>query len=383
MPNLLKGGYSEQASTGVDVYSIKQPLGVVAGITPFNFPAMVPMWMFANALACGNTFVLKPSEKDPSASDVPGRAAEAGRPARRRVQRRARRQGGGRPPPRAPRRRRPSASSAPPRSPATSTRPAPRTASACRPSAAPRTTCSCCPTPTSTWPPTPRSARPTARPASGAWPSRWCSPVDAIADALVEQDPGAHPRHQGRPGQRARQRDGPAHHRRAPRQGGRLRRRRRGRGRHRGGRRPPGRARPTGFFLNPSLIDHVKPGMRCYDDEIFGPVLTVTRVSGYDEGLRAHQRQPVRQRHGHLHPRRWRRPPVRVRRAGRHGRRQRADPGAGQLLQLRRLEGDPVRRHPHVRPRGHQLLHPHQGGHQSLARPAHVDRSTSASRRTG
>ena len=68
IPNLLKGGYSEQASTGVDVYSIKQPLGVVAGITPFNFPAMVPMWMFANALACGNTFVLKPSEKDPSAS---------------------------------------------------------------------------------------------------------------------------------------------------------------------------------------------------------------------------------------------------------------------------------------------------------------------------
>jgi len=68
IPNLLKGGYSEQASTGVDVYSIKQPLGVVAGITPFNFPAMVPMWMFANAIACGNTFVLKPSEKDPSAS---------------------------------------------------------------------------------------------------------------------------------------------------------------------------------------------------------------------------------------------------------------------------------------------------------------------------
>ncbi len=68
IPHLLKGGYSEQAATGVDVYSIRQPLGVVAGITPFNFPAMVPMWMFANALACGNTFVLKPSEKDPSAS---------------------------------------------------------------------------------------------------------------------------------------------------------------------------------------------------------------------------------------------------------------------------------------------------------------------------
>src|SRR3954469_18248379 len=68
IPELLKGSYSEQASTGIDVYSIRQPLGVVGGITPFNFPAMVPMWMWAPAIACGNTFVLKPSEKDPSAS---------------------------------------------------------------------------------------------------------------------------------------------------------------------------------------------------------------------------------------------------------------------------------------------------------------------------
>ena len=68
IPNLLKGDFSEQASGGVDVYSIRQPVGVVAGITPFNFPAMVPMWMFADALACGNCFVLKPSEKDPSPS---------------------------------------------------------------------------------------------------------------------------------------------------------------------------------------------------------------------------------------------------------------------------------------------------------------------------
>jgi malonate-semialdehyde dehydrogenase (acetylating)/methylmalonate-semialdehyde dehydrogenase len=68
LPELLKGGYSEQASSGVDVYSLRQPLGVVAGITPFNFPVMVPMWMWAPALACGNAFILKPSEKDPSAS---------------------------------------------------------------------------------------------------------------------------------------------------------------------------------------------------------------------------------------------------------------------------------------------------------------------------
>jgi malonate-semialdehyde dehydrogenase (acetylating) / methylmalonate-semialdehyde dehydrogenase len=68
VPHLMKGGFSEQAGTGVDVYSIRQPLGVVAGITPFNFPAMVPLWMCANAIATGNAFVLKPSEKDPSAS---------------------------------------------------------------------------------------------------------------------------------------------------------------------------------------------------------------------------------------------------------------------------------------------------------------------------
>jgi malonate-semialdehyde dehydrogenase (acetylating) / methylmalonate-semialdehyde dehydrogenase len=68
IPQLMKGEYSEQSSRGIDVYQIRQPLGVVAGITPFNFPAMVPMWMFANAIACGNCFILKPSEKDPSAS---------------------------------------------------------------------------------------------------------------------------------------------------------------------------------------------------------------------------------------------------------------------------------------------------------------------------
>jgi malonate-semialdehyde dehydrogenase (acetylating)/methylmalonate-semialdehyde dehydrogenase len=81
IPTLLKGDYSEQAATGIDVYSIRQPLGVVAGITPFNFPAMVPMWMWAPAIACGNAFILKPSEKDPSASILTGELLnEAGLP---------------------------------------------------------------------------------------------------------------------------------------------------------------------------------------------------------------------------------------------------------------------------------------------------------------
>lgn len=80
--HLIKGEYSEQVSTGVDTYTLRQPLGVVAGITPFNFPAMVPMWMYPLAIAAGNAFVLKPSEKDPSASMLAAEwLAEAGLPA--------------------------------------------------------------------------------------------------------------------------------------------------------------------------------------------------------------------------------------------------------------------------------------------------------------
>jgi len=81
LPTLLKGDYSDQVSTGVDLYSIREPLGVCAGITPFNFPIMVPMWMHPVAIACGNAFVLKPSERDPSVSEVVARLwQEAGLP---------------------------------------------------------------------------------------------------------------------------------------------------------------------------------------------------------------------------------------------------------------------------------------------------------------
>jgi malonate-semialdehyde dehydrogenase (acetylating)/methylmalonate-semialdehyde dehydrogenase len=81
IPQLLKGEYSDQVSSTVDAYSFRQPLGVCAGITPFNFPAMVPMWMHPVAIACGNTFVLKPSERDPSASNLVAELyAEAGLP---------------------------------------------------------------------------------------------------------------------------------------------------------------------------------------------------------------------------------------------------------------------------------------------------------------
>ena len=81
IPQLIKGEFSENVSTAVDTYSIRQPVGIVAGITPFNFPAMVPMWMYPIAIACGNVFLLKPSEKDPSSAMFPAELfAEAGLP---------------------------------------------------------------------------------------------------------------------------------------------------------------------------------------------------------------------------------------------------------------------------------------------------------------
>ena len=140
VPHLLKGGFTENASTKVDVYSVRQPLGPVGIISPFNFPAMVPMWFFPIAIAAGNTVVLKPSEKDPSASLwIAELWAEAGlppgvfnvlqgdktavdelltNPAIKSI----------------------SALSGRPRSPAMSMRPAPRTTSGCRPWAGRRTT---------------------------------------------------------------------------------------------------------------------------------------------------------------------------------------------------------------------------------------------------
>ena len=140
IPHLLKGEFTEGAGTGIDVYSIRQPLGVVAGITPFNFPAMIPLWKAGPALACGNAFILKPSERDPS---VPVRLAElfleAGLPAGC-VPGGAGRQGGRRRHPAPTRTSRPSASSAAPISRSTSTPPRPPTVSVRSASAAPRTT---------------------------------------------------------------------------------------------------------------------------------------------------------------------------------------------------------------------------------------------------
>ncbi len=369
VPNLLKGDHSEQASTGVDVYSIKQPLGVVAGITPFNFPAMVPMWMFANALACGNTFVLKPSEKDPSSSmfvaellkqaglpdgafnivngdkvavdrllehpDVEAISFVGSTPIARYIYETGTRNG----------KRVQALGGA-------------KNHMLVLPDAD-----------------LDMAADAAVSAAYGSAGER-CMAIsvvlasDGIADELVDKIKQRIPNIKVGPASGDGNEMGPlitGEHRDkvkgyvagAEAEGATLV--------------VDGRegVPAEGFFLNPSLIDRVRPGMRCYDDEIFGPVLTVTRISGYQEGVRPDQRQPVRQRHGNLHPRRWRRPPVRVRRASWHGRGQCACTGSRQLLQLRWLEVEPVRRHPHVRSRGHQLLHTHQGGHQEMAGPEH------------
>ncbi len=283
IPNLLKGGYSEQASSGVDVYSIKQPLGVVAGITPFNFPAMVPMWMFANALACGNTFVLKPSEKDPTASlfiaellkqaglpdgafnvvngdkvavdrllehpDIQAVSFVGSTPIAKYIYE-------------------------------TGTKNGKRVqalggaknhmlvlADADLDMAA--------------------DAAVSAAYGSAGERCMAISVVlasDAIADDLVAKIKDRIPNIQVGPATDPSAEMGPLIT-----------------GEHRdkvkgyvGGAEGEGATLVVdgrndvpadGFFLNPSLIDHVTPGMKCYDDEIFGPVLSVTRVKGYDDGL--------------------------------------------------------------------------------------------------
>ena len=283
IPNLLKGGYSEQASTGVNVYSIKQPLGVVAGITPFNFPAMVPMWMFANALACGNTFVLKPSEKDPSASmflaellkqaglpdgcfnvlngdkeavdrllvhpDISAVSFVGSTPIAKYIYETGTKNG----------KRVQALGGA-------------KNHMLVLPDAD-----------------LDMAADAAVSAAYGSAGERCMAisvvlAVDAVADALIERIQHRIPDIKVGPASEAGNEMGPLitrEHRDkvagyvagAAEEGATVV--------------VDGRdgAPEGGFFLKPSLIDKVTPGMRCYDEEIFGPVLGVTRVSGYEEGL--------------------------------------------------------------------------------------------------
>jgi malonate-semialdehyde dehydrogenase (acetylating)/methylmalonate-semialdehyde dehydrogenase len=283
VPHLLKGGFSEQASSGVDVYSIRQPLGVVAGITPFNFPAMVPMWMFANALACGNTFVLKPSEKDPSVSLFMAELlAQAGLPAgcfnvvqgdKVAVDRLLE-----------------------------------------HPDVAAISFVGSTPIARYIYETGTRNgkrvqalggaknhmlvladadldmAADAAIGAAYGSAGERCMAVsvvlasETIADDLVAKIADRIPGVKVGPGNEPDNEMGPlitADHRdkvagylaAAPGEGATV---------VVDGRRAEG---GTGFFVDPSLIDHVRPGMACYDDEIFGPVLSVVRVHGYEDGV--------------------------------------------------------------------------------------------------
>jgi malonate-semialdehyde dehydrogenase (acetylating)/methylmalonate-semialdehyde dehydrogenase len=285
IPNLLKGGFSEQASRGVDVYQIRQPLGVVAGISPFNFPAMVPMWMFPNAIACGNAFVLKPSEKDPSVSvflaellkraglpdgvfnviqgdrvaverllehpDVKAVSFVGSTPVAKHIYQTATRKG----------KRVQALGGA-------------KNHMLVLPDADIQ-----------------MAADAAVSAACGSAGERCMAisavvAVGAVADSLVDAIARRMSRISVGPGMDAQSEMGPLitrEHRdrvasylgNAESEGAKV---------VLDGRRDPVSQR-SGFFLGASLIDHVKPGMRCYDDEIFGPVLCVLRAKTYSEAL--------------------------------------------------------------------------------------------------
>jgi len=292
VPNLLKGSFSEQVSTGVDVYQIRQPLGVVAGITPFNFPAMVPMWMFGNALACGNTFILKPSEKDPSASLLLAELlAEAGVPAgvfnvvqgdRVAVDRLLEHPGV-------------AALSFVGSTPIARHVYEAGTAQGKRVQALGGAKNHMVVLPDADL----AMAADAAVSAGFGSAGERCMAiatvvaVGPVADPLVEAIAARLPGLRVGPGTDPDSQMGPlitgAHRDRvasyldsAPAQGATV---------VADGRQHPLHA-GAGFFLGPSLIDHVAPAMDCYRDEIFGPVLTVVRVDTYEEALRLVNENP-------------------------------------------------------------------------------------------
>jgi malonate-semialdehyde dehydrogenase (acetylating) / methylmalonate-semialdehyde dehydrogenase len=292
IPNLLKGGYTEQASRGVDVYQIRQPIGVVAGITPFNFPAMVPLWMLSTAIACGNAFILKPSEKVPGASvflaqlakeagvpdgvlnlvhgdkvavdrllehpDIKAISFVGSTPVARSIYETATRNG----------KRVQALGGA-------------KNHMLVLPDAD-----------------IAMAADAAVSAAYGAAGER-CMAVSVVvavgsaADQLIatirervakiKVGPGSEPGSEMGPLITREHRDRVAGHLdTAIAEGATL---------EIDGRLDPA-MKTSGFFLGPSLIDNARPGMRCYDNEIFGPVLSVIRVSSYAEGLRVINENP-------------------------------------------------------------------------------------------
>ena len=283
IPHLLKGAHSSEAASGIDVHTVLHPVGVVAGITPFNFPVMVPLWMLSNAIACGNAFILKPSEKDPSASvrlaelaqqagvpdgvfnvvhgdavavdallghpDVAAVSFVGSTPIARHVYETG-------------------------------------TANGKRVQALGGAKNHMLVLPDAD---VDAAADAAVSAAYGSAGERCMAisvvvAVGAIADPLVEAIAARIPAVVVGPGDEAGSEMGPlitAGHRdrvrsyveAAPREGARVV--------VDGSLAVPG----DGFFFGCTLVDHVEPGMRVYDDEIFGPVLSIVRVGSYDEGL--------------------------------------------------------------------------------------------------
>ena len=278
-PQLLKGEVTENVGTRVDSHSLRQPLGVVAGITPFNFPAMVPMWMFPVALACGNCFILKPSERDPVgvAARWPSWLKEAGLPDgvfsvvhgdKEAVDAH----------PAPSRHRRASASSARPRSRATSTRPRPRNGKRCQALGGAKNHMIVMPDADLD-----QAVDALMGAAYGSAGERCMAisvavPVgEQTADALIERLEPQGARAQDRPGHRSARprwaRSSPAQHLRQGRAATSTTAWREGAKLVVDGRGFQMQGYENGFFIGGTLFDHVTPDMTIYKEEIFGPVL--------------------------------------------------------------------------------------------------------------
>ena len=378
--DLSKGEFSENVSTEVDTYSIRQPLGVVAGITPFNFPAMVPMWMFPVAIACGNAFILKPSERDPSASILCAQLlAEAGLPPgvfnvvhgdKVAVDRLLEH----------------------PKIAAVSfvgSTPIARyiyetgTAHGKRVQALGGAKNHMLVLPDADM----ELAADAAVSAGYGSAGERCMAISmlvavgAAADRTRAAAPGADREARGRRWPRAELRDGPADQQSAPRQGPRLRRQWRRRGRDARQRRPRHRGRGPAERLLPRALP-VRSRAAGHGD-LQGRDLRAGAVDDARRDLRrgdrAGQLQPIRQWRGDLHQR-WRRgPQVPARGTRRDDRNQRPDSGAGRLLLVRRLEGLPVWRPPHLWSRGRPVLYAHEGRDLAVAGSARTVASISDS----
>jgi malonate-semialdehyde dehydrogenase (acetylating)/methylmalonate-semialdehyde dehydrogenase len=367
IPHLLKGEHSMNVGGGVDSWSEYAPLGVVAGITPFNFPCMVPMWMFPSR-SPAETPSSSSLRARSDAAAAAGAAAQGSRAAGRRVQRRQRRQGSGR---RAARRPRVQAISFVGSTPIAEYIYARGSAAGKRVQALGGAKNHMVVMPDADL----EQASNALLGAGYGSAGERCMAIsvavcvgDDTADALVAKlkpkvealkvgpgcvasgEPDMGPLVTGQHRDRVR-----SYVDLGVEEGAQL---------VVDGRDAAGR---DGFFLGGSLFDKVTPSMRIYREEIFGPVLSVVRVPGLRRRAAAGRRARVRQRHRHLHPRRRGRAAVRAPRAGRAWSASTCRSGADGLPQLRRLEALAVRAAAHARARRRALLHAHEDGDGALA----------------